>query len=120
MLKRIIIYSLLSAVVMCGLGYFFTLIHHVPKKPTSLVLFYSKECPHCMIVEDFIHSYDVMTKLKLVKKQVNNNIDDVVAVANYCHLNLQQLQIPLLWTGQQCIIGDVPVINYFKQQLGKQ
>ncbi len=116
MKKKIIIYTILGLVIAVGLGYFFDLVHHRPLA-NQMVLFYSKSCPHCRKVEYFIDHEDIMNRLPLVQEEVESNIHDVTAVAKQCHLNLQTLEIPLLWTGKVCVIGDQAVISHFKQQL---
>ncbi len=119
MLKRVIVYVVLILAILALLVFFIRSIHRGQKPPAAngMVLFYSKICPHCMNVERFIDSNQVMSKLKLIQKQVNTHIKEVMAVAKICKLNPQRLAIPLLWTGKACIIGDKPVIDYFKQQM---
>ena len=117
--KKTVIYVVLTLIVVAALVTCVALIHR-DAKPKHAVLFYSEACPHCQTVENYIDANQVMTRLNLEKKQVNTNIEAVIAVAQSCHLDLQRLQIPLLWTGKRCIFGDKPVIQYFKKQLSKQ
>ena len=121
MLRRIFIYTILTLVVIFLLVFFVRAIRGDSKPADNgMVLFYSKVCPHCMKVDGFINSTPAMSKLNLVHKQVDQHISEVMAIAKYCRLDSQRLQIPLLWTGKVCITGDTPIIQYFKQQLGKK
>lgn len=117
--KKIIIYGLLGLVIAVGFCYFSYLVHR-NSYANKMVLFYSESCPHCRKVEEFMTANNVMSQLPLMQEQVENNIPDVTALAKRCNLDLSRLQIPLLWTGQQCIVGDKSVIDYFKQQLKSQ
>lgn len=119
MLKKILIYTGLTILVILIIGglYYF---HRAPRLSNRLIMFYSDRCPHCQIVESFLSSNQVMTKLPLEKRSIENNIQQIVTVAKICKLDLQRLQIPLLWTGSGCIIGDKPIINYFKTAMEKQ
>ncbi len=121
MIKRIIVYTILILAVIFLLVFFVRSIHSDTKPAdTDMVLFYSKVCPHCMKVDGFIDSNQVMSKLNLVQKQVNQHVKEVAAVAKYCRLDTRRLQIPLLWTGNACIIGDTPIIQYLTQQMGQK
>ena len=118
MLKKVIVYTLLIAAIVLLFGYFITSVHqNKSATPKELSLYYSTECPHCTKVERFLDANQVMSKLPLVQKQINMHIGEVLAVAKVCHLNPQKLDIPLLWTGKKCVIGDTTIINYLTQQM---
>lgn len=122
MINRLIIYSILSFVIILLLSIFIYLIYanRTPNTDSGMVLFYSKTCPHCLKVDGFIDSTQAMSKLNLVQKQIDQHVSEVLAIAKYCRLNAGELQIPLLWTGKVCIIGDEPIIQYLKLQMDKK
>jgi len=85
--------------------------------PTNkLVLFYGDGCPHCALVEDYLKENP--PKFNLEKKEVyynKINQQELVMRAKTCGLPQNEIGVPFLWTGSGCIIGDQPIINYFKQ-----
>lgn len=115
--KRVLIYSILTLLAVGIVVFFVLLFHKSSVPPKQLTLFYSDQCPHCQNVEAFIQRTQAMSKINLQKKEVAGHINEIMAVAKTCRLDLQRLQIPLLWTGQQCVIGDKPVVNYLKNEL---
>ena len=89
----------------------------------KMILFYSYTCPHCKTVEDFINQYHVAQKINFDSKEVSQNQHNVVIFSNvaqkYCHITASNLVVPLFWTGSKCIIGDQPIIHYFKTKMAK-
>lgn len=81
----------------------------------SLILYYGEGCPHCAIVENYLKSNP--PKFNIEKKEVyynKNNQNDLMAKAKICGMPLNQIGVPFLWNGEECILGDEPIINYFK------
>ncbi|MBN1684721.1 MAG: hypothetical protein JW855_04745 [Gammaproteobacteria bacterium] len=84
--------------------------------PKHMVLFYSNQCEHCKHVEKFLsrhHLTKPLQKLDVLKNQ--KNIQMLIDTARVCGGNTSTIGIPLLWTGGECISGDVGVINYLKR-----
>ncbi|MCS6788983.1 MAG: hypothetical protein NZ484_00185 [Patescibacteria group bacterium] len=82
----------------------------------KLILYYGEGCPHCAIVENYLKSNQL--KIGLEQKEVyynQNNQKDLISKAKICNIPQNQIGIPFLWTGQNCIVGDQPIIDYFKK-----
>jgi glutaredoxin-related protein len=82
----------------------------------ELTLFYGEGCPHCAIVEDYLKENPLKFNLKQKEIYYNEaNQKELAFLAKTCGLKDDKIGIPFLWTGSNCIIGDQPIINYFKQ-----
>ena len=86
--------------------------------PSSYEYFWGDGCSHCANVQAFFDSWDKKDKIQVDKKEVWNNKQNALLMrerANYCHLSQNSLAVPFLFTPQgQCITGDEPIINFFK------
>lgn len=83
----------------------------------DMILFYSKTCPHCQRVEEFIQQNKVDQKLKFTKidiKENQQNSDLFIEKATECKI---PQGVPLFWDGQKCINGDQPIIDFFQSKL---
>jgi glutaredoxin len=103
----------------------------LPKKEISkpidevsgkMVLFYGNGCPHCAKVEKFIKENKIKEKIALEEKEVyfnRENAKKLEEVAKRCGFNENEIGVPFLWDkeNQKCIIGDTPIINFFKEKL---
>lgn len=90
--------------------------------PKGIVLFYGIGCPHCAKVEDFIKENKIREKISFEEKEVyfnRQNAKLLVEVAKKCNFSENQIGVPFLWDGEkeQCIVGDEPIINFFKEKL---
>ncbi len=93
-----------------------------PKSESSIILYYGDGCPHCAIVDEFIKENKVEEKVSYEKKEVFNNkenADELTGRAKACGLPTDSIGVPFLWDGSQCLIGDVDIINFFKQKIGQ-
>ena len=82
----------------------------------ELTLFYGEGCPHCAIVETYLKENPLKFNLKQKEIYYNEaNQKELAFRAKACGLKDDKIGIPFLWTGSNCIIGDQPIINYFKQ-----
>ena len=89
--------------------------------PKQLVLFYGKGCPHCKETDEFIAKTNLHTKIKFVEKEVFHNRQNLTALIDYTKQcigdNIKYIQVPLLWTGKTCLIGDQKIIHFFQERL---
>lgn len=129
--KRVGIFLIVALLSIIGLiGYqYYSSQRELQLMMNKTVFFYGKECPFCKQVESFMDKYHVQTRLHIVMKEVahdRGNAKDYVSIASKCNVLQTQRQnglvfykiaIPMLWTGKECIEGDLPIINYFKKQL---
>ena len=86
---------------------------------TGIIFFYGSTCPHCKNVEKFFADNKVTTKIKFDQKEVYNsktNSNLMTEKQNLCK-NLSEDDkggVPFLYTPNTCIVGDQPIIDYFK------
>jgi len=119
--KNIFIYVGIVILLAIGLGVW---IYKSDSSSTTtnedLILFYGDTCPHCLIVEEFLDSQgDLATRLNLTRKEVYNDLKNqrlLTTKAKLCGLDTASIGVPFLWNQGTCLIGDVDIVNYFKNQ----
>jgi glutaredoxin len=89
---------------------------------STIILFYGEGCPHCAKVEEFIKENKIKEKIAFEEKEVyfnKENAKQLVEVAKKCGFNENEIGVPFLWDreNQKCIVGDEPIINFFKEKL---
>lgn len=87
---------------------------------TGIVLYYSKTCPHCQNVEEFITANNIASQVNFTEKEVSenkNNAEEMLALAKKCNISASSVGVPFLWDGNVCILGDQDIINFFKAQV---
>jgi hypothetical protein len=89
------------------------------KSPSQLVLFYSAGCPHCKDVEDLIDKHQLKTRFEITFKELsikaNHNL--LVKTINNCNIKKDVIDLPVLWTGKNCLIGEDEVTNFLNQKM---
>jgi len=86
----------------------------------QIILFYSEKCPHCLKVEEFIKENKI--KLDFERKEAyynKNNAEELMKKARVCGL-VGEINIPFLWDGARCIIGETDIKNFFKQKINEK
>jgi len=85
------------------------------------IYFYGEGCPHCTKVEEFLKENNIESRFQFAKKEIYNekvNAELLFLIAQRkCNFSTNQMGVPFLWTGSTCIIGDEPIINYFKEKI---
>lgn len=88
--------------------------------PEGIILFYGEGCPHCKNVDDFIAQNGIKDKVKFENLEVWYNKDNqaiIGQVAQKCGVDSKQVGVPFLYDGiSKCYVGDVDVINFFKNE----
>ena len=87
--------------------------------PKQIVLFYGDGCPHCVIVEEYIEENNIQDKVSFNRKEVyynKQNADELVSRAQDCDIPTDSIGVPFLWDGENCLIGDQDIINFFKEK----
>ena len=83
-----------------------------------MIFFYGSDCPHCKNVEEYLDGSDVRTKLSFQELEVYNNQKNAQLLAKKaqkCRLDVSQgIGVPFFFDGQNCIVGDENIINFFK------
>lgn len=85
--------------------------------PPGNILFFSKTCAHCAIVEQYISDNNVHQKLYFVEREITTDQDAYnlfPVIGQRCGINTDNLGVPLFWDGIKCYLGDENIINYFK------
>jgi len=83
------------------------------------ILFYGDTCPHCKNVEEFMKENGTKDKLDFQELEVYRNPINarlLGTTAKKCGLDSDAgVGVPFFYDGEKCLIGDVDIINYFKQ-----
>lgn len=86
--------------------------------PASYEYYWGEGCPHCANVEAFLESWDKKDKVAIDKKEVfknQGNAAKMLSRAKACNLDTTSLAVPMLVTlDGKCLVGDTPIIDYFK------
>jgi glutaredoxin len=91
--------------------------------PEGIILFYGDGCPHCKNVDDFMSQNDILSKIQITQLEVYNDKDNqniLAQVAQKCGIATDQVGVPFLYDGQNCTVGDEPIIDLLKQKTGIQ
>lgn len=91
--------------------------------PEGIILFYGEGCPHCKIVDDFITENKIEEKVSFSRMEVWSNKDNqqvLLKAAQICNLNTDSIGVPFLYDGKNCLVGDVDIINFFKNEANIQ
>ena len=125
--KTVIVIILI--VVVLGVGFFLWQYKPIPQNPvsptplpTGIIFFYSNTCPHCKNVEDFVAQNNIADKIKFISLEVSENQANAQLFINTgesCKLGSDSLgAVPMLYDGSKCYVGDVDIINFFKNAAG--
>ena len=81
--------------------------------------YWNEDCPHCHLVLDFFDQTDLDENLQVVKRETTENsvrnefIKDFLA----CFPEETQAAVPFLkGPDNLCLLGDTPIIDFFKSQ----
>lgn len=80
--------------------------------------FWGEGCPHCANVDEFLSGWEGSESLNLEKYEIYKNPSNAQRLktrAKDCDLPSNQVGVPLLFAKDgQCVVGDMPIIEYFK------
>lgn len=83
-----------------------------------MILFYGDTCPHCKTVEEYITANNIKAKLSFKELEVFNNQANaqlLASKAQKCGLDVSGgVGVPFFFDGHNCLVGDQPIIDYFK------
>lgn len=83
----------------------------------KIILFYGSTCPHCEKVDEYLKTNPSKTRyrhLEVYGSQKNANL--MGSKARLCGLDSEKIGVPFLYAGENCLIGDEEIINWFKQK----
>ncbi|MFH1967792.1 MAG: hypothetical protein ABIJ84_00205 [bacterium] len=89
--------------------------------PEGIILFYGEGCPHCKTVDDFVSQNNIEEKVNFSRLEVWYNKDNqniLAQVIQKCGVEANEVGVPFLYDGEKCLMGDVDVIDFFKQKAG--
>lgn len=112
--------TLVSLLILAGFTFGFILLS--PKNstfsPPEYEYFWGEGCSHCTNVEKFLESWEGKNKIKIEEKEVYKNSGNaalLVKRASSCNIAQDQIPVPFLFTLEgKCLVGDTPIIDYFK------
>jgi len=121
-MNKKILWIVIIVMILAGASAFAFWKYFTPQK-SEIIYFYGEGCPHCANVDAFLQENKIEEKVSFVKKEVfnnNENAKELVGVAQKCGLPSDQVGVPLLWDSpsSKCYVGDVDVINFFKEKAG--
>ena len=88
----------------------------------GMTLYMGEGCPHCDIVEQYIHEKSYKDPLKITEKEIFNNpknLDELNALANKLGLGEVGVGVPFLVYGNIYAMGDAKVIEYLDKMYGE-
>lgn len=90
----------------------------------ATIYYYGAECPHCQRVAEFLEENKIAEKVDFAKKEVwhdaANNREMNRRAKEVCGLEPDALGVPFLIGDDKCFVGEVEVIDFFKEKAGIQ
>ena len=89
--------------------------------PTGIVFYYGADCPHCKVVEAWMITNNISSKLNITQTEVINNPlkrNEFLSVLNQCKIEPSNAGVPLLYSDGKCYQGEVEVIDFIKVKAG--
>lgn len=86
----------------------------------GIILFYSDDCFYCKNVEKYIEENKIEEKIEFERLEVQknkNNAEILLEKANLCKIPNEEIGVPFLWDGKNCIVGEQPIIDFFKEKI---
>ena len=122
--KKILLPTILFASVL--VFSFLVLLKNQPinqqSEQSQIILFYGIGCPHCAKVEEFIKENQIEKTIPFVKKEIyfnRQNAKELEEKAKICEIPENEVGVPFLWDGEKCFLGEVDIINFFKEKIGQ-
>ncbi len=129
--KKIIIPSILFVLAL-GFSFFVLsqdkktdgeLTESVSQSESKIILFYGTGCPHCAIVDEYLEENKVEERMDFAHKEVyfnRTNANELEEKARACGMPTDSIGVPFLWDGEKCLVGDVDIVEFFKQKINTQ
>jgi len=89
----------------------------IDEKKMNVYYFYGEGCPHCAKVEPFIARIENEYALQLHKFEIYNNRENLLLLNDYFNkyqVPLEGRGIPVIFTSDSYIIGDVHILDSFE------
>lgn len=89
----------------------------------SVILFYGRECPHCLDLEGDIEDNKISEKVSFVQAEVfhnENNRKIFVEKYRFCGIaDEKELGVPMLWSDGKCYVGRDKIMEFFQNKIGQ-
>lgn len=89
---------------------------------STLILYSSPDCPHCLDLEQYIKENNIDEKLMIEKRQVGQNFpkhnQELGQRAQECGLPVDKVGIPFMYADGQCYLGNNQIILYLNGKIG--
>lgn len=88
---------------------------------SDIVYYYGNGCSHCGDVADFIEENDIESKVSFQKKEVWSNPPnsaEMMARAEECGLNRNNVGVPFLYAAGKCFMGTPDVTGFLSEEAG--
>lgn len=85
------------------------------------VYYYGAECPHCKNINKFLEENKISEKVTFTKKEVwhdSGNAKEMMAVANQCGINKNDVGVPFIFDNGTCVTGEPDVKKFFSEKAG--
>ena len=123
MKNKIIIHTILFAVIIIFSFSVLSKNKGNSEPESQIILFYGIGCPHCAIVEKYIEENKVKEEISFAEKEVyynQSNAKELEEKAKICKISENEVGVPFLWDGKKCYIGDVDIVNFFKEKINEK
>lgn len=90
------------------------------QEETQIILFYGNGCPHCAVVDEYLEENKVSEKITFFRKEAwfnRTNAKELEEKASICGIPTDSIGVPFLWDGEKCLVGDVDIVDFFKQKI---
>lgn len=122
-MKKNILFILAIGFLLFGIEYkanadFKDLLIHQSQK--SARLFYSKFCPHCVRVQNFIAEHNLATKMNMMQKEVTSkacNQRELVAALKRCKITCGMIELPVMTIDDKCFVGEKEIVGILNRNL---
>jgi glutaredoxin len=116
----ICIVAIIGVFVLLYVVYLFIGTSSKPKATNEIILYFSKDCPHCKNVEDYLKKNPkIEKKIKIDRKEVSvqQNINDWKQKMEICNLDpFKPVGVPFLYFKGQCVSGDKPITDFLTKK----
>lgn len=102
--------------------FFFISLNLCFGKNEQPVLYYGQGCPHCAIVEEYIHTNNLNSEL--IRKEIYqnpNNAEEFNQICDQENIALMDRGVPFLYSEGECFVGNKQIVSYLdKRQKGTE
>jgi len=88
---------------------------------SEIILFYGRECPHCVELEKFMEKEKIKEKVAYDYLEVWHNRDNakiLMEKAKICGLAEDEVGVPLVFSEGKCFVGKPDGEAFFREKAG--